>query len=152
MRTNRPILVIESALYITYPNQLYFSIFVHTYIYSFTRKYSLMKILQDWVSIRLNDPAFAIQRFQAFRNSSPSRPWISNSLTPPKKETRSRRGGCYAPAQQRKQLLWRFSIRKRIRLKWNKIRKSPKNFSISYSTACSWSIVLGRRARISVPP
>lgn len=151
MRTNRPILVIESALYITYPNQLYFSIFVHTYIYSFTRKYSLMKILQDWVSIRLNDPAFAIQRFQAFRNSSPSRPWISNSLTLPKKE-RSRRGGCYAPAQQRKQLLWRFSIRKRIRLKWNKIRKSPKNFSISYSTACSWSIVLGRRARISVPP
>lgn len=162
MRTNCPILVIESALYISYlyfirfplspPNQLYFSIFVHIYIYPFTRKYSLMKILQDWVSIRLNDPAFAIQRFQAFRNSSPSRPWISNSLTPPKKERRSRRGGCYAPAQQRKQLLWRFSIRKRIRLKWNKIRKSPKNFSISYSTACSWSIVLGRRARISVPP
>lgn len=98
MRTNRPILVIESALYISYlyfirfplspPNQLYFSIFVHTYIYSFTRKYSLMKILQDWVSIRLNDPAFAIQRFQAFRNSSPSRPWISNSLTP-----RKRKGG-----------------------------------------------------------
>lgn len=43
-----------------------------------------MKILQDWVSIRLDDPAFAIQRFQAFRNSSPSRPWISDSLTLPK--------------------------------------------------------------------
>lgn len=137
MRTNRPILVIESALYISYlyfirfplspPNQLYFSIFVHTYIYSFTRKYSLMKILQDWVSIRLNDPAFAIQRFQAFRNSSPSRPWISNSLTPPKKERRSRRGGCPGAAKETASLAV-FDTKTNSELNGIKLGKARKTF------------------------
>lgn len=123
--SNIPRLVSTTIHYIHFPSLLVPAIFlcVYSYIYTypFTWKYSPMKILQHWVSIRLDDPAFAKDsKISSFRKFFAKSSVNFEFFNPPKKERRSLEEG--VAAQQKKRLLWRFSIRKWIRLKWNKIR------------------------------
>lgn len=98
-----------------------------------------MKILQHWVSIRLDDPAFAKDsKISSFRKFFAKSSVNFEFFNPPKKERRSLEEG--VAAQQRKRLLWRFSIRKWIRLKWNKIRGELFDFIFHEHGLLSWSL------------
>lgn len=84
-----------------------------------------MKIFSDENSSRLSRhparwPSFRDSKISAFGNSSPSRPWISDSLT----GNRKRKGKLSKGIGYAKETasLTRFSTREWIRLRWDEIR------------------------------
>lgn len=102
-----------------------------------------MKIFSDENSSTLSKhpprwPSFR-ERFKDFKLSEILRQVVREfRILPPKKERRSLEEG--VAAQQRKRLLWRFSIRKWIRLKWNKIRGELFDFIFHEHGLLSWSL------------
>lgn len=100
----------------------YISLHIYIYICSST---SSMKIFSDENSSRLSRhparwPSFRDSKISAFGNSSPSRPWISDSLT----GNRKRKGKLSKGIGYAKETasLTRFSTREWIRLRWDEIR------------------------------